>query len=72
MRPIDVLRSATSNAAQMIGTPDRGVLAPGDVASAGVGAGRRPEDRNRPLTLLTNGLLLSGAILVILERRWRG
>jgi imidazolonepropionase-like amidohydrolase len=32
MRPIDVLRSATANAAQLIGAEDRGVLAPGKVA----------------------------------------
>jgi imidazolonepropionase-like amidohydrolase len=32
MRPIDVLRSATFNAAQLIGTTDRGVLAPGKLA----------------------------------------
>ena len=29
MRPIDVLRSATSNAAELIGATDRGTLAPG-------------------------------------------
>ena len=32
MRPIDVLRSATSNAAELIGVSDRGVLAPGKLA----------------------------------------
>jgi imidazolonepropionase-like amidohydrolase len=32
MRPIDLLRSATSNAADMIGTKDRGRLAPGMLA----------------------------------------
>jgi cytosine/adenosine deaminase-related metal-dependent hydrolase len=32
MRPIDVLRSATSNAAALIGLSDRGVLAPGKLA----------------------------------------
>jgi imidazolonepropionase-like amidohydrolase len=32
MRPIDVLRSATSAAADLIDTPDRGVLAPGKLA----------------------------------------
>jgi imidazolonepropionase-like amidohydrolase len=32
MRPIDVLRSATSAAADLIGTPDRGVLAAGKLA----------------------------------------
>ena len=36
MRPIDVLRSATSNAAQMIGTPDRGALAPSKLADVAV------------------------------------
>ncbi len=32
MRPIDVLRSATSNAAALIGLSDRGILAPGKLA----------------------------------------
>ncbi|MFZ0031011.1 MAG: amidohydrolase family protein [Candidatus Cybelea sp.] len=32
MRPIDVLRSATANAAELIGTNERGVLAPGKLA----------------------------------------
>lgn len=32
MRPIDVLRSATSSAADLLGTPDRGRLAPGKLA----------------------------------------
>lgn len=32
MRPIDVLRSATASAAELLGTPDRGVLAPGKLA----------------------------------------
>ncbi|MGZ3498973.1 MAG: amidohydrolase family protein [Vulcanimicrobiaceae bacterium] len=32
MRPIDVLRSATSSAADLLGTRDRGVLAPGKLA----------------------------------------
>ncbi len=36
MRPVDVLRSATSNAAQLIGTTDRGVLASGMLADVAV------------------------------------
>lgn len=32
MRPIDLLRSATSHAADLLGTPDRGRLAPGKLA----------------------------------------
>jgi imidazolonepropionase-like amidohydrolase len=32
MRPLDLLRSATSHAADMIGTKDRGRLAPGLLA----------------------------------------
>jgi imidazolonepropionase-like amidohydrolase len=32
MRPLDVLRSATSSAADLLGTPDRGTLAPGKLA----------------------------------------
>ena len=32
MRPIDLLRSATSRAADLLGTSDRGTLAPGKLA----------------------------------------
>ena len=32
MRPTDVLRAATTNAAELIGTTDRGVLTPGKLA----------------------------------------
>ncbi|MDQ6930058.1 MAG: amidohydrolase family protein [Candidatus Eremiobacteraeota bacterium] len=32
MRPIDVMRAATSNGADLLGTPDRGRLAPGKLA----------------------------------------
>ncbi len=39
MRPIDVLRSATSGAADLIGVRDRGVLAPGKLADVAVFAG---------------------------------
>ena len=34
MRPLDLLRSATSDAAEMIGTGDRGRLAPGLLAES--------------------------------------
>jgi len=36
MRPIDVLRSATRNAAELIGASDRGTLAPGKLADVAV------------------------------------
>lgn len=48
MRPIDVLRSATSNAAELIGTSDRGVLAPGRRADIVVFNG----DPSRDITLI--------------------
>ncbi len=44
MRPVDVLRSATSNAAQLIGTSDRGVLAPGMLADVAVFSGDPAHD----------------------------
>jgi imidazolonepropionase-like amidohydrolase len=39
MRPIDVLKSATNNAAALIGVTDRGTLAPGKLADIAVFAG---------------------------------
>ncbi|HEV3092091.1 MAG TPA: amidohydrolase family protein [Candidatus Cybelea sp.] len=48
MRPIDVMRSATASAAEMIGTTDRGVLAPGRLADVAVFAG----DPSRNVALL--------------------
>jgi imidazolonepropionase-like amidohydrolase len=48
MRPIDVLRSATSNAAELIGVSDRGVLAPGKLADVAVFNG----DPSRDIALM--------------------
>ena len=48
MRPIDVLRSATFNAAQLIGVNDRGVLAPGKLADVAVFNG----DPSRDITVM--------------------
>ncbi|HET6275184.1 MAG TPA: amidohydrolase family protein [Candidatus Cybelea sp.] len=48
MRPMDVLRSATSNAAELIGTNDRGVLAPGKRADVVVFNG----DPSRDIALI--------------------
>ncbi len=48
MRPIDVMRSATSSAAQLIGTSDRGSLAPGKLADIAAFNG----DPSREIALL--------------------
>lgn len=48
MRPIDVLRSATENAAELIGVTDRGVLAPGKRADVVVFNG----DPSREIALM--------------------
>ena len=59
MRPIDVLRSATSNAAQMIGTTDRGLLAPGKLADVAVFNGDPTRDialmERQPAMVLIGG-----------------
>lgn len=44
MRPIDVLRAATSNAADLIGTPDRGALSNGKLADVVAFAGDPTRD----------------------------
>jgi imidazolonepropionase-like amidohydrolase len=48
MHPIDVLRSATSSAADLLGTSDRGVLAPGKLADVVVFSG----DPSRQIALM--------------------
>jgi imidazolonepropionase-like amidohydrolase len=48
MRPIDVLRSATATAAELIGTGDRGTLAVGKLADVAVFAG----DPSREIALM--------------------
>jgi imidazolonepropionase-like amidohydrolase len=48
MRPIDVLRSATANAAELIGATDRGTLAPGKRADVVVFNG----DPSRDIALM--------------------
>ncbi|HEY2475463.1 MAG TPA: amidohydrolase family protein [Candidatus Cybelea sp.] len=50
MRPLDVMRSATSHAAEMIGTSDRGALSPGKLADVAVFGG----DPSRNIALLEN------------------
>lgn len=59
MRPIDVLRSATSNAAQMIGTTDRGLLEPGKLADVAVFNGDPTRDialmEGQPAMVLIGG-----------------
>lgn len=58
MRPIDVLRSATSNAADLIGTTDRGVLAPGklaDVIAVNGDPTRTIESVEKPSFVMLNG-----------------
>lgn len=58
MRPIDVLRSATSNAAQLLGTSDRGVLAPGklaDVIAVNGDPTRTIESVEKPTFVMLNG-----------------
>jgi imidazolonepropionase-like amidohydrolase len=58
MRPLDVLRSATSNAAQLVGVDDRGVLAPGKLADVAVFNGdplRQIDLMERPPALVMLG-----------------
>ena len=66
MRPIDVLRSATWNAAQLIGTSDRGMLAPGKLADVAVFQG----DPTRDIALMERppALVLLGGAKVDLAR----
>lgn len=66
MRPIDVLRSATSNAAQLIGTSDRGVLAPGKLADVAAFQG----DPTRDIALMERSpaLVMLGGAKVDLAR----
>jgi imidazolonepropionase-like amidohydrolase len=59
MRPIDVLRSATLNAAELIGVSDRGILAPGKLADVAVFNGDPTRDisvmERRPALVLLGG-----------------
>ncbi len=59
MRPLDVLRSATVNAAELIGVGDRGVLAPGKLADIAVFNGDPSRDislmERRPALILLGG-----------------
>ncbi len=66
MRPIDVLRSATWNAAQLIGTSDRGMLAAGKLADVAVFQG----DPTRDIALMERppALVLLGGAKVDLAR----
>lgn len=67
MRPIDVLRSATSNAAELIGVSDRGVLAPGKRADVVVFNGDPTRDvalmERRPAMVLLGGAKIDLAVL---------
>ncbi len=47
MRPLDAIRAATINAADLLGTPDRGVIAPGKLADIIAVAGNPLEDVKR-------------------------
>jgi imidazolonepropionase-like amidohydrolase len=66
MRPIDVLRSATSSAAEMIGTGDRGLLAPGKLADIAVFGG----DPSRNIAVLEERpqLVMVGGVKVDVSR----
>jgi len=59
MRPIDVLRSSTANAAKLVGASDRGVLAPGKRANVAVFNGDPSGDvvlmERRPALVLLGG-----------------
>jgi imidazolonepropionase-like amidohydrolase len=59
MRPTDVLRSATANAAALIGVDDRGVLAPGKLADVAVFNGDPSRDislmERRPALVIVGG-----------------
>jgi imidazolonepropionase-like amidohydrolase len=59
MRPLDVLRSATATAAELIGVGDRGVLAPGKLADIAVFNGDPSRDislmERRPALVLLGG-----------------
>lgn len=65
MRPIDVLRSATANAAELIGVSDRGVLAPGKRADVAIFNG----DPSRNIALMERqpAMVLLGGQKVNLE-----
>lgn len=67
MRPIDVLRSATSNAAELIGVSDRGILAPGKRADVVVFNGDPTRDvalmERRPAMVLLGGAKIDLAVL---------
>jgi imidazolonepropionase-like amidohydrolase len=66
MRPTDVLRSATANAAELIGTSDRGVLTPGKLADVVVFNG--DPSRNIALMEARPALVMLGGEKVDLAR----
>ena len=59
MHPIDVLRSATSNAAELIGVGDRGMLEPGKLADVVAFNGDPSHDvallEREPVAVFTGG-----------------
>ncbi len=67
MRPVDVLRSATSTAAELIGTPDRGTLAAGKLADVAVFAGDPSRDialmERAPALIMMGGKKIDPALL---------
>jgi imidazolonepropionase-like amidohydrolase len=67
MRPLDLLRSATSDAAEMIGTNDRGRLAPGLLADVVVFPGDPSTNagllEKAPLLILVGGKKIERAAL---------
>ncbi|MBC5829039.1 MAG: amidohydrolase family protein [Candidatus Eremiobacteraeota bacterium] len=67
MRPIDVLRAATSNAADLLGTQDRGRLAPGKLADV-IGVRGNPassiEALEKPAFVMLGGKRLDTAALM--------
>jgi imidazolonepropionase-like amidohydrolase len=69
MRPVDVLRSATSTAAELIGTPDRGTLAAGKLADVAVFAGDPSRDialmERAPALIMMGGKKIDPALLAV-------
>ena len=66
MRPIDVMRAATTNAAELLGTPDRGALAPGKLADVIAVPGdptRGIESLERPSFIMLGGKRVDVATL---------
>ncbi len=66
MRPIDGMRAAISNAAELLGTGDRGRLAPGKLADVIAVSGDPSADirtLERPAFIIMGGKRINGAPL---------